>query len=123
MSNVVVRSQVPEFKIEVVEGEKIEGVVKCRQLLHGTHALMLEVTVRRGTATPRHSHDHDSLLYVVAGRVRVTVGLEVGEAGPGDAILHPAGVEHVSEAVEDSIWIEVKAPPEATWRHPVVAGL
>jgi len=109
--------EVPSFSIEHVEGQRINGTVVAKKLLHGRNALLVEVTIRRGTVTPVHRHLHESYLYVVSGRVKATVGDEVYVAGPGDAVLHPAGIDHISEALEDAVWIEVKVPAEETW-HP-----
>ena len=39
-------------------------------------------------------------------------------AGPGDSWVHPRGVPHYSEALEDCVQIEVKSPPIRTWRLP-----
>lgn len=113
--NIVHREGVPEFVVKSVEGKQLPLGVRARILLHGTYGLMIEVHNPKGMRTPRHSHTHESFLYVVSGKVRATVGDEIGIALAGDAILHPAGVEHVSEAVEESVWIEVKAPPQETW--------
>lgn len=110
--------EVPSFAIETVEGLRINGTVAAKKLLHGRNALLVEVTISRGTVTPVHQHRHESYLYVVSGRVKATVGEDVYIVGPGDAILHPAEVDHISEALEDAVWIEVKAPPEETW-HPL----
>lgn len=113
--NVVHRDKVPEFVIGSVEGLPMPGAVRARKLSQGAHGLMIEVHVAKGTRTPRHTHTHDSFLYIISGQVRATVGDEVGIVTSGDAVLHPAGVEHISEALEDSVWIEVKAPAEETW--------
>jgi quercetin dioxygenase-like cupin family protein len=52
---------------------------------------------------------------VPSGRVRATVDDETRELGPGDAVLHVAGARHLIEAIVDTRWIEIKAPPRATW--------
>ena len=39
-------------------------------------------------------------------------------AGPGDSWVHPRGVPHYSEALEDCVQIEVKSPPIRTCRLP-----
>ena len=62
-----------------------------------------------------HAHEHESLVYVVSGRIRATVGDETRELGAGDAVLHPVGAAHQIEALVDTRWIEIKAPPAATW--------
>ena len=36
-------------------------------------------------------------------------------AEPGDAWIHPRGVPHYSEALEDCVQVEVKSPPRKTW--------
>ena len=53
---------------------------------------------------------HESLVYVVRGRVKTTVGNEVYVLGPGDVGCHPQGVPHTVEAIEESIVIEIKSP-------------
>jgi quercetin dioxygenase-like cupin family protein len=68
-----------------------------------------------GFTAPLHAHDHESFVYVLAGRVRATVDDETRELGPGDGVLHGIGVHHSIEALVDTRWIEVKAPPSATW--------
>jgi quercetin dioxygenase-like cupin family protein len=78
--------------------------------------LLMEVQRPRGRVDPRHVHaDHDSICYLVSGKVRVVIGEEEFLAGPGDCWLHPAGVEHYHETLEDSVQIEIKSPPMRTW--------
>jgi quercetin dioxygenase-like cupin family protein len=48
--------------------------------------------------------------------MRLVIGGEEFIAEPGDAWLHPRGVPHFSEALEDCIQVEVKSPPRKTWR-------
>ena len=36
-------------------------------------------------------------------------------AEPGDVWRHPAGVPHFSEALEESVQIEIKSPARKTW--------
>jgi quercetin dioxygenase-like cupin family protein len=53
------------------------------------------------------------LCYVVGGKVRVTVADEVFELGSGDACIHPAGVLHGIEGVEQATVLEIKSPAQA----------
>ena len=96
-----------------------------RELLLGENAVLVEVTAPAGMSSPQHSHDHESLVYVVAGRVRASFADDDEEGvvlEPGDAVRHPAGVTHGLLALQDSIWIEVKSPPERTWPAPRRSG-
>jgi quercetin dioxygenase-like cupin family protein len=63
-----------------------------------------------GVASPTHRHDHDSIVYVLSGRLHGAVDGVESELGPGDSVLHPKDVPHHVEALEDSTWIEFKSP-------------
>jgi quercetin dioxygenase-like cupin family protein len=108
--------EIEPVEVRTVEGKPVTGAMRVQRLLRGRNALMVRFDVARGTATPIHRHEHESLLYVVRGRLRATVGGAVHELGSGDAVLHPPGVKHAVEALARATWIEVKAPPEEAWR-------
>ena len=96
-------------------GEVLSTPVVVRELLWGDNAVLVEMSAPAGFAAPLHAHEHESLVYVLSGRLRATVEEETRELGPGDAVLHLAGAPHRIEAIVDTRWIEVKAPASATW--------
>ena len=53
---------------------------------------------------------------MISGRMRLTVGDEVRDIGPGDMWFAPANVEHGGEILGDQpvVFIDVYAPP-ADW--------
>ena len=63
-----------------------------------------------------HSHPHEQMSVMVSGRMRLTVGDEVRDIGPGDMWFAPANVEHGGEILGDQpvVFIDVYAPP-ADW--------
>lgn len=63
-----------------------------------------------GVASPPHAHDHDSIVYVLTGRVRGAVDGVESVLEPGDTVVHPRGVTHHVEALTDSMWVEFKSP-------------
>ena len=101
--------------LTALEGHPLPVPATIHELLEGDNALLVELHAPAGYDAPAHAHDHESLVYILAGRVRATVGDEVCELGVGDAVRHAAGVPHHVEALTDARWIEVKAPPVATW--------
>ena len=109
--------EINQFDVGAVEGVPVAGRVRAQKLLHGEKGLLVKLWMDRGAITPAHRHNHESYLYVLKGRIRSTVGGQAFDLGPGDAILHPMGVEHMCEALEESMWIEVKAPPKESL-HP-----
>ena len=63
-----------------------------------------------------HSHPHEQMSVIVSGRMRLTVGNEVREIGPGDMWYAPANVKHGGEILGDEpvVFIDVYAPPSKT---------
>lgn len=102
--------------ITEVEGRRLPGPVTLRSLAVTPSMVFVETTFAKGAGSPPHSHaDHDSIVYVVRGRMRVTIGDETWEAGPGDAFQHRPGIVHHMEALEETVTVEVKSPPIRTW--------
>ena len=88
-----------------------------KALLASPAALLMEVHRDKGLVDPEHAHpDHESICYLVSGRMRVVIEGESFIAEPGDAWIHAAGVRHYHETLEDSVQIEIKSPPRKTWR-------
>ena len=63
-----------------------------------------------------HSHSHEQMSVLISGRMRLTVGYEVREIGPGDMWYAPANVEHGGEILGDEpvVFIDIYAPPSKT---------
>lgn len=96
--------------IRSIEGTPTTGDFLIKPLLKGDHMALLEVHLHRGVASATHVHAHESLIYVVSGRLRTTVGSQVTLLGPGEAGRHPARVAHSVEALEETVFIEIKSP-------------
>jgi quercetin dioxygenase-like cupin family protein len=108
----------PVIEMERLEGHSLPVAARVRELLWGDNAVLVEMIAPAGFEAQPHAHDHESFVYVISGRIRATVRDETRELGPGDAVLHPTGVAHQIKALVDTRWIEVKAPPSATWPTP-----
>ena len=98
-----------------LEGVDVKPGVKLRPLIIGSHNMVIEVFTKAGHSAPPHIHDHESLLYVISGKLRVTVDENVFEVGPGDTCIHPLGSLHFSEALLDSHWLEFKNSTKIPW--------
>ena len=108
-------TKAPLVEMRDLEGHVLAVPLVVRELLWGDRAVLVEMSAPAGFTAPSHAHDHESLVYVVSGRMRAVVEGESRELGPGDAVLHAAGASHQIEALADTHWVEVKAPPSATW--------
>ena len=95
----------------------MSGEVWLKVVMKSETMLMLQVFREKGVKDPVHRHDdHETCCHLISGRLKLTIGGETFTAEPGDSWFHPKGIDHTSEALEDSIQIEVKSPPVKTWQ-------
>jgi quercetin dioxygenase-like cupin family protein len=115
--HVAFSASVPPQRLAQVEGRGGDILdVTVKPLLVGADMLLIEVSQGKGVRVPEHRHDdHESVIYLVRGRMLLTIDGQESIVGPGDAWIHRRGVPHHSEALEDSAFIEVKSPPRKTW--------
>jgi quercetin dioxygenase-like cupin family protein len=107
--------EAPVVEMRELEGRPLPTAAAVRELLWGDQAVLVEMNAPAGFVAELHAHDHESLVYLLSGRINARVADETRELGPGDAVLHPTGVPHHIEALVDARWIEIKSPPRATW--------
>ncbi|MEU7788431.1 cupin domain-containing protein [Amycolatopsis sp. NPDC049159] len=97
--------------LRTVEGLPItggEGRFRLLETAPGGLAYLIHYPA--GVASPPHAHDHDSIVYVLSGRLRGEVDGVESELEPGDSAVHPRGVVHHVEALTDAMWVEFKSP-------------
>ena len=104
-------ADVKAIAVSAVEGKATYGgAFFVKPLIKGDEMTFLEIRYAAGVGAPLHTHTHESIVYVVKGKVKSTVGSEVFVMGPGDVCRHPIGVEHGLEAVEEAVVVEIKSP-------------
>jgi quercetin dioxygenase-like cupin family protein len=112
-------ADVPAEPVAALEGAvgPAPASLAIKALLTGREMLFMEVHREKGRVDPEHAHpDHESICCLVRARMRVVIDGESFIAKPGDAWVHPPGVPHWHEALEDSLQVEVKSPPRRAWR-------
>jgi quercetin dioxygenase-like cupin family protein len=108
-------SDVKAIVVRSIEGKPMNGELLVKPLIKGEQMTFLEIHYQPGVGAPLHVHSHESLAYVVKGKVKMTVGKDVYFLGPGDVCRHPEGVPHAVEGVDESIVVEIKSPaPDIT---------
>lgn len=70
---------------------------------------LVETTLPGGAQTAPRTEAHDTLFYVVAGHVAVTIGEFAAEVEAGDSLRAPAGQSHAFTAMTDSCIIQAAA--------------
>lgn len=111
-------ASVPAEPVTAIEGATEQGgKLAIKPLMVGADTLVMEVHRKQGLIDPAHHHpDHESICYLVSGRMRVIIEGREFIAGPGDIWKHRPGVTHYHEALEDCVQIEIKSPAIKTWQ-------
>ncbi len=87
-----------------------------RQFVHGERTMLARIILRKGAIVPRHSHENEQITYVVEGALRFTMGdNRVITVGAGQVMVIPSNMPHQAEALEDTVDLDVFAPPRADW--------
>ena len=108
-----------ETVVATVEGAAMQGVLAVAPLVCGDESSMTRWTRKKGLLDPLHQHDdHESVAILLSGKLRMVIDGHEFIVGPGDSRVHPRGVPHYSEALEDCVQIEIKSPAIRTWRLP-----
>jgi len=106
----------PVDRMTTLEGAASAGEMTIKPLVVGNDMLLIELFEAKGVRVPEHAHDdHESIVYLVKGSMRLVIDGREFIARAGDAWLHPRGVPHWSETLEDCVAIEIKSPPRKTW--------
>jgi quercetin dioxygenase-like cupin family protein len=84
--------------------------ITIKTLTYGRNTLFTEFRLKAGCTLPHHSHPQEQTGYLVSGSIRLTIGDEVHEVGPGDSWNIPSDVSHGADIMEDSVAIEVFSP-------------
>ncbi len=63
-----------------------------------------------------HTHEHEQVSLVIRGRMRLTVGDDIREVGPGDMWYAPANVAHGGEVLgsEPVVFVDIYGPPSSS---------
>ena len=109
-------SGIPIEPVMAIEGGAEVGNLGIKPLMVGDNVLVMEAHRERGLVDPEHANDdHESICYLVSGRMRVVIDGKEFIAQPGDVWRHQIGVPHFHETLEDSLQIEIKSPARKTW--------
>ena len=107
---------IEEIPITNIEGHSEQGQLSLKVLMTTKDFVLLKAWRGAGLVDPPHKHDdHESVATLISGRMRMKIGDEEFEVGPGDTWRHPPGVVHSSVALEPCVQIEIKSPPRRTW--------
>ncbi|MEI8094323.1 MAG: cupin domain-containing protein [Spirochaetales bacterium] len=85
------------------------GVTR-RVLATGGALMTVEFVFEKGSVGAPHSHHHEQVGYVVAGRFAFTLEGVTTVLVAGDSYYVPSGAAHGAEALEDGVLLDVFTP-------------
>ena len=90
---------------------KYPGVAE--KVVNGKNMQLIRAEFQPGGAYRLHSHEREQFSFMLSGRMRLTVGEEVMEIGPGDMWYAPSNVVHGGEILgnEPVVFVDVYSPP------------
>jgi len=97
-----------------IEQEKLSDKIS-RQMIFGESAMLARILLSRGAIVPRHSHVNEQITWIISGELKLIFDDGERVLRDGEMLLIPANVPHAAEALEDTVDVDVFAPPREDW--------
>jgi quercetin dioxygenase-like cupin family protein len=101
---------------DVPKEEVSQGI--ARRLVSGERLMLTHVYLEKGFVVPRHSHENEQLTWILEGVLRFWLGedeSEVVDVAAGEVLHLPSNLPHKAEALEDTLDVDIFAPPRQDW--------
>jgi quercetin dioxygenase-like cupin family protein len=95
-----------------------------RQFVSGSELTISRITLAKGAHVPRHSHPNEQAASILTGCLKFVLyepGLESEPTlrevilRPGEVLIIPPHVPHEAFALEDTVNLDIFAPPRQDW--------
>lgn len=84
-------------------GERITSDGYSRGVAVGEKLMMAHVKLDEGAITAPHKHEHEEIIYVVAGRWQIKIGEETFVLESNQSLVVPPNAEHSSLALAETL--------------------
>ena len=86
-----------------------------RQFVVGQEIMLARVLLKKGCIVPEHSHHNEQLTYILEGALKFWIDGKEIVVNAGETLCIPSNMPHKAEALEDTVDLDVFAPPRADW--------
>lgn len=86
-----------------------------RQFVVGQELMLARVLLKKGCIVPEHSHPNEQLTYIVEGALKFWIDGKEIVVQAGEVLCIPSNMPHKAEALEETVDLDVFAPPRADW--------
>jgi quercetin dioxygenase-like cupin family protein len=101
----------PDTYYKILHNQLSDGIEM--KIIHREHDLiMTELNIQKGIRVPEHVHQSDHSAYLVKGRIQVIADGIISVFVTGDSWCMGKGIAHTTEAIDDSVVLEVYNPED-----------
>jgi quercetin dioxygenase-like cupin family protein len=90
-----------------------------RQYVTGEQSMIARIVLKKGCVVPRHRHANEQITYIEQGALLFVLGEEGATVEKiiraGEILVIPGNLLHSAEALEDTIDLDLFAPPRQDW--------
>lgn len=86
-----------------------------RHFVVGQEIMLARVLLRKGCIVPEHSHPNEQLTYILEGALKFWIDGREIVVNAGETLCIPSNMPHKAEALEDTVDLDVFAPPRQDW--------
>jgi len=102
-----------------IEPEQLNPLL-TRQFVSGSEAMVSRLVLTKGCIVPRHSHPNEQISTIVSGVLKFLLGEDENDLREeiiraGELLVIPGNLPHSAEALEDTVNIDIFAPPRQDW--------
>ena len=101
--------------------EKITEMIS-QKIVTGEREMLAQIYLKRGALVPMHAHESEQMTYILQGALRFLIEGEEITVREGEVLHIPSRVPHQSEALEDTLELDVFSPIRAEWVEAVDEG-
>jgi quercetin dioxygenase-like cupin family protein len=97
-----------------------------RRIITGERMTVARIWFKDGFRVPQHSHVHEQVTQVIAGRMRFWFGAdrsEVLDLGPGEVVVIPSDLPHEALCIGDVEEMDMWSPRRDDWLNGTDAYL
>ena len=97
-----------------IEKEQLNPLI-ARQVIHGKKLTVARLFLSKDAVVPEHSHHNEQITVLEKGRLLFTIDGRQQELVGGQALQIPSNAVHQVRALEDSMAMDLFAPPREDW--------
>ena len=99
-----------------VQQEQLSSLL-ARQYISGDRLTVARMVLRKDSAVPEHSHESEQFCYVLEGALKFIWDKKEAIVRTGEVLCIPGHTPHAAVALEDSVALDIFAPPRADWAN------